>query len=79
MTEPRNRRSTDRPTDPVARTRWLVRMISGDATLKAWLGQRIARALEHTAVHLDLRDEKTAAADVRRIAGAYRRGEVDPL
>lgn len=79
MTTPRNRRSTDRPRDATARTRGLVRMISQDAALKAWLGHRIARALEYAAQHLDLRSEKTAASDVRRIAGAYRRGEVDPL
>lgn len=53
--------------------------IAGDPALRSWLGWRIARALEYAAQHLDLRAEKKAAADVRRIAGAYRRGEVDPL
>lgn len=61
------------------RVRRLVRQIAADQALQGWLGFRIARALEYAAQHLDLRGEKTAATDVRRIAGAYRRGEVDPL
>lgn len=61
------------------RRRRLVRHIAADPALTDWLGKRIARALEHVALHLDLRQEPVAAAQVRRIASAYRRGEVDPL
>ena len=80
MTSPeRNRRATDRPRPTAVRTRAFVRMLSADPALKAWLAHRIAKALEYAAQHLELRGERTAAEDVRRIAGAYSRGEVDPL
>ena len=56
-----------------------MRHIAADPALTDWLGKRIARALEHVALHLDLAQERTAAEQVRRIAAAYRGGEVDPL
>ena len=76
-----NRRATDRgPADtPRARQRRLVRHISADPELVAWLGTTKARTLQDVAAHLSAAGHGPAAELVQRRADALASGHVSPF